>query len=244
MKRLSWFMILGLFILVLSACGQGTNENQGTETAETEEPAIDEAELEESDNEEANLEEEELETEHAEEPVEEPVEEHTEETIATEELEEDTSDSETTEEATVEEPSTTTVQLIFSDDNVMDMYRVERAIETSNDSIYKDTLEAWMEGPGISGLTSIIKQNVEVQSVEIKNGVAHVSFSNSFLETQVGAGTEHMLLQQIAMIMKQFGYNQTQILVNGEIHPELFGHIDTSEPIVAENLENYQMYTE
>jgi len=155
------------------------------------------------------------------------------------EVEEET--SEETEPVVEVEPTTMTIELIYSDDNVMDMYKVTRVIEVT-DHLYQSALEAWIAGPTEEGLTSLVAPNVEVESVEIIDGVAHVSFSETLLDTQVGSGTEYMLLQQIAMTLKQFGYDQTQVLISGEIHPELFGHIDTSKPIIAENLEDYDTY--
>ncbi|WP_227936776.1 GerMN domain-containing protein [Alkalihalobacillus deserti] len=217
MKRQSMFLLLGLLILLLSACGQGSTSNgndQKVDSVETEQSS--DATEQSSDA--------------------------TEDTVDTEVEETDIETAETDTEADQSEvePTTTTVKLIFSDDDVMDMYLVDSEINATGDAVYKATLEAWIAGPTKQGLTSLISTDVEVQSVEIIDGVAHVSFSETLLDTQVGSGTEYMLLQQIAMAMKQFGFNETQILINGEVYPELFGHVDTSEPVVAEPLENYK----
>ena len=122
----------------------------------------------------------------------------------------------------------------------MDMFRVERQIEANDEELFVATLEAWVDGPIEEGLVSLIPTNVEVQSVEEIDGVAHVSFSAELLDAQVGSGVEAMLLQQVAVMMKQFGFSETQILIDGEVHPELFGHMDTSEPIVADDPEDYE----
>jgi len=229
MKKHWMLLSVGIFILLLTACGQGTtaNENgQEVDSTATEEPSV----LEESTVD-IEGEGEELDSESIEVATED-------DTAVDVELD---SETEQTEEETALE-STTTVTLIFSDNNVMDMYLEDREILATDDELYKATLEAWIEGPTHEGLTSLISSNVDVQSVEIIGGVAHVSFSNTLLDTQVGSGTEYMLLQQIAMSMKQFGFDETQILIDGEVHPELFGHIDTSVPVVAEPLENYQTF--
>lgn len=218
MKKHLVFFLLSMFILVLAACGQGTD------SAEPEQ-ATDGIEIEEnSDLAESNgLEE----SPAADEEADHSVESNEEEIIA--------GDEEVVDDATV-----TPVELVFSDDQVMDLFRVERQIEATDEELFVATLEAWVSGPTEDGLVSLVPANVEVQSVEEIDGVAHVSFSSELLDAQVGSGVEEMLLQQVAMIMKQFGFNETQILIDGEVQPELFGHINTSEPIVANNPEDYE----
>ncbi|MDT8859589.1 GerMN domain-containing protein [Alkalihalobacillus sp. MEB130] len=224
MKKIGMFLTLALFILFLGACGQGTASNSG------EEPTLDEVETDESSE---LIEEEEEITEEIVEVVEEIEVEP--DTVANE-----TEDAASNDEEVVNETTVTPIELIFSDDMVEDMYRVERQLEVSDDELFKATLGAWISGPTEEGLVSLLPNGVQVLSVEEIEEVAHVSFSSELLEANVGAGTEYMLVQQIAMAMKQFGFNETQILVDGEIHPELFGHIDTSVPIVAENPEDYE----
>jgi hypothetical protein len=218
-KKQWMFLLLGLSILVLGACGQGATsteqeEDQLANGVESEENSnLVEAETDEEDEAAADAE-----------GDSETVNTETENTAADEEANLDT---------------TTSIELVFSDDQVMDMYRVERQLETTEDNLFIAALEAWVQGPTEEGLVSLIPNDVDVQSVEDKDGVAHVSFSSELLNAQVGSGTEYMLVQQIAMAMKQFGFDETQILIDGDVHPELFGHIDTSEPIVAENMNDY-----
>ncbi|WP_332689364.1 GerMN domain-containing protein [Halalkalibacter lacteus] len=221
MKKHWMFLLLGLSILLLGACGQGTTSN------EQEEQPADGIESEEN----SDLVEEETEVD-TDEEVEPEVDS---ETVETETEAEDTP---TNEEGSSE--TTSSIELVFSDDQVIDMYRVERQLEITEDALFVATLEAWVQGPTEEGLISIIPSDVEVQSVEDKEGVAHVSFSSELLNAQVGSGTEYMLVQQIAMAMQQFGFDETQILIDGEVHSELFGHIDTSQPIVAEDISDYE----
>ncbi|NEU29721.1 GerMN domain-containing protein [bacterium LRH843] len=217
MKKQLMYIILGLLVLILAACGQGTaSTDPTTDTNDIEENV-------ESDNPET--------TDDGED----------EDTPAEEDVSGDVAENDTeTETEADEELTTTPVELLFSDDQVMDMYRVERQIEASDEELFVATLQAWASGPTEEGLVSLIPENVEVQSVEEKEGVAFVSFSPELLEAQVGSGVEEMLLQQVAVIMKQFGFNETQVLIDGEIVPELFGHIDTGVPIVASNPDDYE----
>ncbi|WP_096198957.1 GerMN domain-containing protein [Bacillus sp. FJAT-45350] len=146
----------------------------------------------------------------------------------------------TQEEVTQEEVDTHPVELYFSDNQVENIYRIETTIEGTDEDLFKKTLETWVEGPQHEELSSLITDNVKVQSVEEVEGVAYVSFSKEFLDAPVGSGAEEMLLQQIALMMKQFGFSETQILIDGEIKDQLFGHIDTSEPILATEPSNYE----
>ncbi|WP_088103615.1 GerMN domain-containing protein [Halalkalibacter urbisdiaboli] len=215
MKKIVNLTILTLFFIVLTACGQSDapiSSNESSDGVKTEENK----ELTGSDLEDDS---------------------ETAGTSTESPTESDSSDEPT---PTVAEPTKTPVELFFADADVMNIYRVERQIEATDEELFEKTLQAWVKGPEQDDLVSLIPDNVLVQSVEEIEGVAHVSFSSELLDAQVGSGVEEMLLQQIAMTMKQFGFDETQILVDGEVVPELFGHFDTSVPIEADNPENYE----
>lgn len=211
-------ILFSLFFLLLAACGQGTNTNgteQATDGIETEENTdLTESEIVE------NGEDEEDSNEDGEEQTNE---------------ESDGRSDDSSEEGT--NITAMTIELVFPDDQVMDMYRVEREIEGTEDELIFAAFDALFAGPTEEeeGLVTLIPEGVTVESVTEEDGVAYVSLSNEFLNAQVGSGPEAMLLQQIAFVMKQFGYDETQILIEGEVREELFGHIDTSVPIVAED---------
>ncbi|WP_017726869.1 GerMN domain-containing protein [Halalkalibacterium ligniniphilum] len=212
MKHIFRLSLLAAFV-VLGACGQGDQSVDSSEPAD----AIDTEQNEEL----------------PEETTEDTVE--AEESTEPEESTEAQSSTEATEEAIV-----TPVELFFADADVMAMYREERSVEATEDKLYQAALEAWVQGPENGALVSLLPEGVEVQSVEGIDGVAHVSFSSELLNAQVGSGTEEMLIQQIALVMAQFGFHSTQILIDGEPVAELFGHIDTSVPIEANDPESYE----
>lgn len=217
MKK-TWIILIGCILVILSACNS-TNETNSNQS-NNEENVTEEVQAEES-------------SETAED--EEVITENTEEQLG---AIEETSSEGTNEVNTAKTP----VELIFSDDQAMDMYRVERQIESSDEELFKKTIEAWVAGPTEEGLVSLIPEDVVVQSVEDKSGTAFISFSSELLNAQVGSGTEGMILQQIAMIMKQFGFSETQILIDGEIHDQLFGHYDTNVPIVPHSMDDYEKF--
>lgn len=138
--------------------------------------------------------------------------------------------------------STHTVYLYFSDNELMDMYKVEVNIEATDKELAKKALEAWIAGPKTDRLASLVPSTVKVQSIENKDGVAYVSFSKELLAANVGSSGEAMLLDQIALMMEQFNFAKTQILIEGEIKDELFGHIMTNEPIEAPNPNDYKLF--
>ncbi|WP_026702715.1 GerMN domain-containing protein [Salibacterium aidingense] len=221
MKRLLYLFITAILSLgILAACGQGEEQNQentGDEAGDTE-PAEDD--------------------------VQEDTEEGTED--AAEETEESADETEVEQEDTVETDSseetvTETVTLYFSDNELLETYKEEQEVEAdSEEEIPAAALQAWIDGPEHEELTSHFQEDVEVQSVEESDGVAEVSFSESFLDTNAGSSAEMAITEQIALMMEQFGYEETKILIEGEEESSLFGHMDATEPITAENPDDYE----
>lgn len=138
--------------------------------------------------------------------------------------------------------TTHTVHLFFADNELMELLKVETQIDSTNEELAKKTLEAWIAGPKTDKLTSLVPNTVKVLSVEDKSGVANVSFSKEFLAANVGSTGEAMLFEQIALMMEQFNFAKTQILIEGEIKEELFGHMTANEPIEAPNPDDYKTF--
>lgn len=216
MRKLLLFMLLAVFALfMLAACGQ--SENQPESNVKDEGISSDHNP--------------ELQTD-VEEDVDNPGNEDN-----TNEPTENTDDPVSPSEATV---NTHTVQLFFADDELMDTFKVDTEIEATDKELAKKTLEAWIAGPKSDKLISLIPTTVKVLSIEDKDGIAFVSFSKELLDANVGSSGEAMLVDQIALIMEQFNFSKTQILIEGEIKDELFGHLSTNEPITAPDPANYE----
>lgn len=140
-----------------------------------------------------------------------------------------------------------TINLYFTDDQLMEIYRVEAAVNyPKNEEGIKSALELWAAGPVETGLHELVPEEiVTVQSVESVDGVAHVSFSSDLLEANVGSLGESMLITQIVMVVEQFGYDEIFILIEGEVNETLFGHVglSESEPLKVENSpDDYKLY--
>ena len=137
------------------------------------------------------------------------------------------------------------VVLYFADKDLMNTYRIKKEVNVGNeDQLAKAALEAWIKGPGHEELTGLIHSDVIIEYVEEVDGIAHVSFSKEIKENNLGSSGELMFVEQIAMIMQQFGFDQTQILVEGRVRETLFGHLYIGDPIVAKDPESYQWVDE
>ncbi|NLM53212.1 MAG: hypothetical protein GX197_10390 [Firmicutes bacterium] len=133
------------------------------------------------------------------------------------------------------------VVLYFPDSDLIATYRVKTEIFAQAEDLPKAALEAWLAGPEHKELTGLINAdaNVVIEYVEDVEGIAHVSFSQEIQDVNLGSGGELMFAEQIAMIMQQFGFEQTQLLLEGEVVDTLLGHLYTKEPITAKDPDEY-----
>ncbi len=143
------------------------------------------------------------------------------------------------------EVETHQVVLYFSDNDLMETYRIEKEIDVrTGDHLAKSALEAWINGPEHEQLVGLIDSDVIIEYVEDVDGMAQVSFSKEIQESNLGSTGELMFAEQIAMIMEQFGFERTQILVEGREVETLLGHLYIGEPIEANDPESYQWVDE
>ncbi|MDF2822342.1 MAG: Lipoprotein LpqB, GerMN domain [Clostridiales bacterium] len=132
------------------------------------------------------------------------------------------------------------VVLYFPDSDLISTYRVKQVIEAdSYESLPKAALEAWVRGTENEGLTNLVKPNVIIEYVEDVDGIAHVSFSKEIKESNLGSTGELLLIEQVSMIMQQFGFDQTQLLIEGQIEESLLGHLYIADPITANDPSDY-----
>jgi len=133
------------------------------------------------------------------------------------------------------------VTLYFSDNELMEMYRVESDMSVTKDETGAlDAMKLWAAGPNHDKLYPLIPEGTSIEYVEFHNDVAHVSFTDGLNEANLGSSGYKMLTEQIALMLEQFDYDQTQIMISGEVVGEFQGHMDLSEPIQAGNPEDYQ----
>ncbi|MGY4691219.1 GerMN domain-containing protein [Salibacterium sp. K-3] len=224
-RLLLLFITTALTLGVLAACGQGGENGQSGTEGTSDDTAQSEEETQEDDSGGSTSEE--------------TTEENENEGDTNTEVEQE----ETVETSDSEETVTETVTLYFSDDQLLEKYTEEQEVEASTEGeLPAAALQAWIDGPEHEDLVSHFPEDtdVEVQSVEGSDGTAEVSFSSAFLDLSAGSSAEMAITEQIALIMEQFGYDQTKILIEGEEEDSLFGHMDASEPFSAENADEYE----
>lgn len=136
-----------------------------------------------------------------------------------------------------------TVTLYFADSDLMKMYKLQTEIEADKEEeLPKAALNAWMKGPGKEGLANLVPPGVVVESVTFKDKVATVSFSRELKNANLGSSGELYLIDQIALIMKQFGYDETQILIEGKAEETLLGHVSTDKPVKPSDPDQYELW--
>lgn len=136
---------------------------------------------------------------------------------------------------------TQTVTLYFSDLQAMHTYRIDREIEVEDEEhLPMAALDAWISGPEHEQLQVISLPEGVIESVKDVDGVAHVNFTKEINQANLGSSGEIALVEQITMILQQFGYEKTQFLIEGEVVESLLGHMYTKEPIEANNPDDYE----
>lgn len=132
------------------------------------------------------------------------------------------------------------VVLFFPDNDLLGTYRVKEEVTVRwEEDLPKAALNAWINGPEHEQLTGLINSDVIVEYVEEIDGIAHVSLSREINNNNLGVNGELLFAEQIAMIMQQFGYERTQILVEGRKEELILGSLYIGEPIVANGPERY-----
>lgn len=139
------------------------------------------------------------------------------------------------------ETTTHTVTLYYSDEQLMETVRIEQEVEADNEEeLPQAALNAWAKGPEVEGYNSLVPEGVTIEFMANEDeNVAHVSFSEGIFDANLGSTGEMALVEQVAMIMQQFGYESTQILVDSEKVETLLGHMTVDEPFEAKNPDDY-----
>ncbi|PRO65912.1 GerMN domain-containing protein [Alkalicoccus urumqiensis] len=245
------------------------NSSSNTETNEVNEPADEEPESDPEENETNETSGADANEEDPEENMNEEVtspEEDEEETEEAETEEEASAANETNESA--EEPETETAELnenesgeeeaaadeeaamvdplhlYYADAELLDTFKVEADTSvTMDDAGAMEAMELWAAGPEEEELYGLLPEGASVQSVELDDTMATVSLSPEAEDANLGSSGEMMLTDQIALMMEQFGAEETMILIDGEEVSDFLGHMDLSEPIQAGDPEAVELYS-
>ncbi|GAJ99541.1 GerMN domain-containing protein [Geomicrobium sp. JCM 19055] len=234
MKRPIQFSAAALLTVgMLSACAEDdpAPADTGGEDTTTEQPEDEDTDDEEADDE--DIDEDDDEEDDTDDSVEEADEEDEESSESDDETAADTDEAEMMEED---------FELVFYDDQVLEMYTETHTISgEGQEGLLMSALEQWLAGPDHEALVSVTEdEDVSVQSVEDHDGVAHVSFSEEFAFLNVGSGLEVGIMNQIAHTAQQAGFDSVLVLIDGESADTVFGHVDSSEPYTPDtDLDSY-----
>ncbi|WP_022792594.1 GerMN domain-containing protein [Marinococcus halotolerans] len=134
-----------------------------------------------------------------------------------------------------EEAVTEEVTVYYLDGDLMETISETRSLEAASENdLPFEAVQAWLDGPETEDATGPLPVETEVQFVEFKDNTAYVSFEPSVLDaTTVGSTLELAFVEQLAVLMDQFGYGQTQILIDGEVVTDFYGHREINQPIEA-----------
>lgn len=139
---------------------------------------------------------------------------------------------------------TESVILYYSDNDLMNIYKVKVEVTAVEGTpIEQAAIDAWLAGPEQAGLTKLLPAGTNAAFLHADEGTAHVSFSEEIRSASVGSSGEAAIIDQITMLMEQFGHSKTQILVEGQVVTELLGHMTYDEPFEARNQTDFEWFS-
>jgi hypothetical protein len=137
------------------------------------------------------------------------------------------------------------VVLYFSDAELTNVYKVRSEVKgNDNAEIVQATLDKWLTGPDDPSLDNLLPEGTTAHFEGAESGTAFVNLSADIRKANLGSGGEAAIVEQIVMLMEQFGYQKTQILVEGEVVETLLGHMQVNEPIQAKDPDQYEWLAE
>jgi germination protein M len=135
-------------------------------------------------------------------------------------------------------PSKRTVEvtLYFSDDQAMEVLPEKRTVELTEDEaqmpVEKIAVLELLKGPKDANLRKTLPPEAELLSIEVKDGVAILDFSQEFQTKHWGGSAgETMTIDSLVYTLTEIeGIDKVQVLIEGKAIESLAGHYDWSEP--------------
>lgn len=135
-------------------------------------------------------------------------------------------------------PSKRTVEvtLYFSDDQAMEVLPEKRTVELTEDEaqmpVEKIAVLELLKGPKDANLRKTMPPEAELLSIEVKDGVAILDFSQEFQTKHWGGSAgETMTIDSLVYTLTEIeGIDKVQVLIEGKAIESLAGHYDWSEP--------------
>jgi len=123
------------------------------------------------------------------------------------------------------------VDLYFSTKDAMYLEAENRTIKGRN--LYKEAVNALIEGPTDSNLSKTIPEGTKVLNVSRNNDKIQIDFSKEIIENHWGGSTgERLTVYSIVNTLAQFDkIREVKFLIEGEEVDTLVGHMDLSRPL-------------
>ena len=131
--------------------------------------------------------------------------------------------------------STITITVYYTDKTasylVPEVHKVSNVKEPA-----KKALEILISGTKNPNLINVIPANTKVRSINIKDKVAYVDFSNDINKNIGGSTNEIFIVTSIVNTLTEFdSIDKVQILVEGKKLETLAGHVDIGSPLSRSN---------
>ena len=120
------------------------------------------------------------------------------------------------------------------DESLDRVIAIDKEIEGDKNSIYKNTILALKEKPKDDSYDTLIRDDINILDVYVKNNIAYVNISKENLH---GGSLEEIFFigQIVNTLIDSFKeVESVQFLVEGEKIESLMGHIDASKPFKRE----------
>lgn len=124
-----------------------------------------------------------------------------------------------------------TINLYFATPDAMYLETEERTIKGRN--LYKEAVNALINGPNDSNLAKTIPEGVKVLNISKNNDTILVDFSEEIVKNHWGGSAgERLTVYSIVHTLAQFdGIKQVKFIIEGEEVETLVGHMDLSVPL-------------
>lgn len=123
------------------------------------------------------------------------------------------------------------VDLYFSTKDAMYLEAENRTIKGRN--LYKEAVNALIEGPTDPDLSKTVPEGTKVLNVSRNNDKIQIDFSKDIIENHWGGSTgERLTVYSIVNTLAQFDeVEEVKFLIEGEEVDTLVGHMDLSRPL-------------
>ncbi len=127
------------------------------------------------------------------------------------------------------------ITLYFSDDAAMYIVPEVRNAQIIDNSLEKTVITELMKGPQNKALMPVIPEGTKLISIETKDGICFVNFSQDFVAKHSGGSAgEHMTVYSVVNSLTELEHiDKVQFLIEGN-KIEVFKHLEFDKPFVRD----------